>query len=320
LKEMIPINWINDSANRLNGKIEKTPVTFDPKLNVYLKWENVQKTGAFKIRGALNKILTLAPWEQERGLVAASAGNHGLGVAYAAKLLGAKATVFIPEKTTKNKEDAIIELGAVVHKISGDYRLAENEAQTYVIKKGATWISPYNDGQVIAGQASLGIEIIEQIKPFDADACLVPVSGGALISGIGLAFKNSDHKIKLIGVQAQNSAYFHSLYHYGSIKDVVETKSVADGLTGGVEKNSITIPLVRSMVDDFVLVNEDEIEQAIAYAWYHYHAALEGSAAVPIAAVLNQKVNVKKPVLILTGCNIQTEVHKEICARWKDKV
>jgi threonine dehydratase len=317
---MIPINWINDSADRLNGKIEKTSVTFDPKLNVYLKWENQQKTGAFKIRGALNKILTLAPWEQERGLVAASAGNHGLGVAYAAKLLGAKATVFIPEKTAKNKEEAIIELGAVVHKISGDYQLAENEAQTYVIKKGATWISPYNDGQVIAGQASLGIELIEQINPFDADACLCPVSGGALISGIGLAFRNSQLKMRLIGIQSKNSSYFHSLYHYGSIKDVVETKSIADGLTGGVEKNSMTIPLVRSMVDDFVLVDEDEIEQAIAYAWYHYHVVLEGSAAVPIAAVLNKKVNVKKPILILTGRNIQNETHEEICYRWKGRV
>lgn len=317
---MIPITWINDAANRLDGKIDKTPVTFDPTLNIYIKWENQQKTGAFKIRGALNKILTLAPWEQERGLVAASAGNHGLGVAYAAKLLGAKATVFIPEKTAKNKEDAIIELGAAVHKISGDFSLAEEEAQIYVIKKGATWISPYNDGQIIAGQSSLGIELMEQINPFDADGCLVPVSGGALISGIGLAFKKSENKIKLIGVQAQNSSYFHSLYHFGSNKNVIESKSVADGLTGGVEKNSITIPLVRSMVDDFVLVNEDEIEQAIAYVWYHYHVEIEGSAAVPFAAVLNKKVNVNKPILILTGRNIQNEFHKEICNRWKDRV
>jgi len=166
----------------------------------------------------------------------------------------------------------------------------------------------------------LGIELIEQINPFDADACLCPVSGGALISGIGLAFRNSQLNIRLIGVQAKNSSYFHSLYHYGSIKDVVETKSIADGLTGGVEKNSMTIPLVRSMVDDFVLVDEDEIEQAIAYAWYHYHVVLEGSAAVPIAAVLNKKVNVKKPILILTGRNIQNEAHEEICYRLKDRV
>lgn len=317
---MIPINWITESTNRINGKIDKTPLTFDQNLNVYIKWENQQKTGAFKIRGALNKILTLAPWEQERGLVAVSAGNHGLGVAYAAKLVGAKATVFIPEKTAKNKEEALIESGATVLKINGDYSLAEIEAQSYAIKKGATWISPYNDGQIIAGQASLGMELLDQIQPFDADACLVPVSGGALISGIGLAFRHSNSYLKLIGVQAENSPFFHALYHLGSDKNVVEIKSVADGLTGGVEKQSLTIPLVRSMVDDIILINEEEIEHAIAYVWYHYRVVIEGSAAVPLAAVLNKKVTLKKPILIFTGCNIQPAFHKEICDRWKDQV
>lgn len=317
---MIPNEWIYESANRIQGKIDKTPISFVPELNAYLKWENEQKTGAFKIRGALNKILTLAPWEQERGLVAASAGNHGLGVAYAANLVGAKATVFIPEETAKNKEEAIVGYGATIYKIKGDFSQAELEAQLFAVKKGSTWISPYNDGQIIAGQSTLGLELIEQISPFDADACLVPVSGGALISGIGLAFKSKGLNIKLIGVQAENSAYFHSLYHFGSIKNVFETKSVADGLTGGVEKNSITIPLVRSMADNFVLVTEEEIEHAIAYVWYHYNILIEGSAAVPIAAIINKKVNVKKPILILTGSNIQKKYHHNICERWKDKV
>lgn len=317
---MIPNEWLYESANRLQGKIDKTPLTFAPELNAYLKWENEQKTGAFKIRGALNKILTLAPWEQERGLVAASAGNHGLGVAYAAKLVGAKATVFIPEETAKNKEEAMVGYGATIHKIASDFSHAELEAQNYAVKRGSTWISPYNDGQIIAGQATLGFELIEQITPFDADACLVPVSGGALLSGIGLAFRSKGVTTKIIGVQAKNSSYFHSLYHLGLIKNVIETKSVADGLTGGVEKNSITIPLVRSMADDFVLVSEEEIEHAIAYVWYNYKVLIEGSAAVPVAAILNNRVKVKKPILILTGSNIQKNYHKEIYERWKDRV
>ncbi|MBW6472468.1 MAG: threonine/serine dehydratase [Anaerolineaceae bacterium] len=315
---MISSESIQAAATRIKGKINATPLSFDPVLNVYIKWENQQKTGAFKIRGALNKILALAPWEQERGLVAVSAGNHGLGVAYAAKLVGAKATVFIPEKTAKNKEDAILNYGATVHKIAGDYRQAEIEAQNYAVKRGATWVSPYNDAQVIAGQATLGLELIDQIKPFDAEACFVPVSGGALISGIGLAFKLNGIKTRIIGLQSKNSAYFYSLYHYGTMKNIVESKSVADGLTGGVEKNSLTIPLVRSMLDDFILVDEDEIEQAVAYVWYHYQVIIEGSAAVPFAAVLNNKLPVKKPVLIITGCNIQVDYHKQICERWKD--
>jgi threonine dehydratase len=311
---------VQAAATRIKEKIDCTPLTFDSKLNVYIKWENQQKTGAFKIRGALNKILALAPWEQERGLVAVSAGNHGLGVAFAARLVGAKATVFIPEKTTRIKEEAILNYGATVHKIIGDYRQAEIEAQSYAVKRGATWVSPYNDAQVIVGQATLGLELIEQIKPYDSDACLVPVSGGALVSGIGLAFKYNNINTKIIGIQNKNSAYFHSLYHYGTMKNVVETKSIADGLTGGVEINSITIPLVRSMLDDFVLVDEEEIERAIAYIWYHYQVVVEGSAAVPLAAIMTNKISANKPLLIFTGCNIQADDHKQICERWKGKI
>ncbi len=311
---------VQAAATRIVGKINQTPLTFDSRLNIYIKWENQQKTGAFKIRGALNKILALAPWEQERGLVAVSAGNHGLGVAFAATLVGSKATVFLPEKTTKIKEEAILNYGAAVHKIKGDYRQAEIEAQSYAIKRGATWVSPYNDAQVIVGQATLGLELIDQIKPYDSDACLVPVSGGALVSGIGLAYKYNHINTKIIGVQNKNSAYFHSLYHYGSMKNVVETKSVADGLTGGVEKNSLTIPLVRSMLDDFVLVDEEEIERAIAYIWYHYQVVVEGSAAVPLAAFMTNKISANKPLLIFTGCNIQADEHQQICERWKDKI
>jgi len=317
---MIPTEWIQAAATRINGKIDKTPLTFDSNLNVYIKWENQQKTGAFKVRGALNKILTLAPWERERGLVAASAGNHGLGVAYAAKMVGANATVFIPEETAKNKEESILQYGATVHKIVGDYSLAESEAQNFAVKRGSTWISPYNDGHVIAGQATMGLELIEQINPCDADACLVPVSGGALISGIGLALQFNQIKTRMIGIQSSNSSYFYSLYHFGTIKNIIESKSVADGLTGGIEKNSVTIPLVRSMVDDFVLVGEEEIERAIAFVWYHYHVVIEGSAAVPFAAIMNNKVKANKPLLILSGCNIQADYHQKICERWKDSV
>ena len=314
---IIDANSVQAAVTRIDGKIERTPLTFDAGLNVYIKWENQQKTGAFKIRGALNKILALAPWEQERGLVAVSAGNHGLGVAYAARLVGAKATVFLPEKITGNKEKAILDYGATVQKIAGDYRQAEIEAQNYAVKRGATWVSPYNDAQVIAGQETLGMELIDQIQPYDSEACLVPVRGGALASGIGLAFRINNIDTKIIGVQSKNSAYFHSLYHYGTMKNVVESKSVADGLTGGVELNSMTIPLVRSMLDDFVLVNEEEIERAIAFLWYHYQVVVEGSAAVPFAAILANKITVKKPVLILTGCNIQADYHNQICERWK---
>ena len=314
---MISQKSILEAVDRMEGKINKTPLTFDPGLNVYLKWENHQKTGAFKVRGALNKILGLEPWEQERGLVAASAGNHGLGVAYAAKLVGAKATVFIPEYSVINKEQAIRDYGASVIKIKDGYSVAEKEAQNFAIKKGATWVSPYNDPFVIAGHATIGYEIINQLPSFDATCCLVPVSGGGLISGIGSAFDLLDKPIKLIGVQAENSSYFHSLYHYGNYNEVVEKPTIADGLTGAVERNSITIPLVRTMLDDFILVNEQEIEHAVAYAWFHYQEIIEGSAAVPLAAILSKKIKADKAILVISGGNIRQEYHKKICLNWE---
>jgi threonine dehydratase len=315
---MISGECIEAAQKRLEGKINKTPLSYDSDLDVYIKWENHQNTGAFKIRGALNKILSLEKWEQERGLVAASAGNHGLGVAYAARLLGIRATVFIPENTTAIKEEAMIEYGAVVKKIAADYSEAEKEAQAYAIKKGSTWISPYNDGQVIAGYATLVQEMVEQIVPFDASACIVPVCGGGLIAAVGLAFRHLQMDLRLIGVQSKNSAYFYSLYQYGSQKDVVESKSIADGLTGAIEKNSMTIPLVRSMLDDFILVEEEEIEQAIVFCYKKYHQIIEGSAAVPLAAVLFHKIKIPKSILILTGGNIQQDAFSAVFQRWED--
>lgn len=315
---MISKDWIDAAKDRISDKIIKTPCTYDSDLNAYLKWENYQKTGAFKLRGALNKVLALEPWEQERGLVAASAGNHGLGVAYAAGLVGTKATIFIPETSVFNKEEAIIKSGATVVKVKGGFSEAEKQAQLSAIKKGATWVSPYNDAQVIAGQATLGLEIIDQVQPFDARACLVPVSGGGLIAGIGLAFQYYDIPISLIGVQSENSAYFYSLYHKGTQRNIVETPSIADGLSGGVEKKSITIPLVRNLLDNFILVSDEEIEHAIAYAYFKHNEIIEGSAAVPIAAKIYNKIKDQKTILVISGGNIASENHTKICKKWEN--
>ena len=314
---MISKEWIDSAKDRISDKIVKTPCTFDSDLDAYLKWENYQKTGAFKLRGALNKVLALEPWEQERGLVAASAGNHGLGVAYAARLVGTKATIYIPENSVFNKEEAIIKSGATVVKVKGGFSEAEKQAQLNAIKKGSTWVSPYNDAQVIAGQATLGLELIEQIRPFDARACLVPVSGGGLVAGIGLAFQYYEIPISLIGVQSENSAYFYSLYHKGNQRNIVEKSSIADGLSGGVEKKSITIPLVRNLLDNFILVSEEEIEHAIAYAYFKHGEIIEGSAAVPIAAIIYNKIKVQKAILVITGGNIASENHAKICKKWE---
>ena len=169
---MIPSAWLDLAVRRLSGQVERTPLTYDPELDLSIKWENRQKTGSFKIRGALNKVLSLGDWEQQRGLVTASAGNYGQGVAFAGKLVGAPVVVFASDHAVPAKLEAMRQLGADVRLVPGGYDLAERVAQAYAVENDATWISPYNDGQVIAGQATVGMEILEQLSP------VVSASGG----------------------------------------------------------------------------------------------------------------------------------------------
>lgn len=315
---MIPQDWIKSAGERLHGRVKRTPVTYDDALDCYLKWENQQETGSFKLRGALNKVLTLQPWERELGLVAASAGNHGQGVAVAARLMGVRAAVFAPENAVPARIAAIRALGADVHLVPGGYEQAEVAGAQYAVQKGMLWISPYNDAQVIAGQASVGLELMDEVPPEELAAVVVPVGGGGLIAGIGLVLNQlpSGHRPRLIGVQSEASAYFQALLKRGTQDGVVESASLADGLAGRVEDGSITIPLVRSLVDDIVLVSEVEIEQAIAAAWQRYGAVIEGSAAVILAAVLNGKIAERPSALIMSGGNIQPEIHRHILERW----
>ncbi len=315
---MIPHDWIIAAGERLHGRVIRTPVTFDDALGCYLKWENQQETGSFKLRGALNKVLTLQPWERELGLVAASAGNHGQGVAVAARLLGLKAIVFASEHAVPAKIMAMRSLGAEVRLISGGYEQAEQAGIRFAAEQGMTWISPYNDGQVIAGQATVGLELMDEIPAEDLEAVVVPVGGGGLIAGIGLALQQlpKEHRPRLIGVQSEASPYFHALLKTGSQDGVKETESLADGLAGRIEDNAITIPLVRSLVDEVLLVGEIEIEKAVAAAWHRYGAIIEGSAAVVLAAALGGKFAQRPAALVISGGNIQPELHAQLVKRW----
>lgn len=315
---MIPQDWIAAAGERLHGRVKRTPVTFDGALNCALKWENQQETGSFKLRGALNKVLTLQPWEREQGLVAASAGNHGQGVAVAARLLGLHAIVFASEHAYPAKVEAMRALGAEVRLVQGGYAQAEESGLQFAASQGMTWISPYNDAQVIAGQATVGLELFDEIAGEDLEAVVVPVGGGGLIAGIGLVLQQipKAQRPRLIGVQSEASPYFYALLKNGSQDGVKELESLADGLAGRVEDGSITIPLVRSLVDEIILVREVEIEQAIVAAWQRYGAKIEGSAAVVLAAALNGKFAQRPAALIISGGNIQPELHAELLKRW----
>jgi threonine dehydratase len=315
---MIPEVWLTQATSRLKDQIVHTPLTHDTTNDLYLKWENRQRTGSFKLRGALNKVLTLEDWERQRGLVTASAGNHGQGVALAAREAGAKVTVFASEHAVPAKLEAMRALGAEIRLVPGGYAEAEKTALSYAAQTQSTWVSPYNDGQVIAGQGTLGLEIIAQMPVHENYTCLVPVGGGGLIAGIGAAIACTGRRITLVGVQSEASPFMHTLYCHGAQEDVVEYESLADGLAGMVEPGSITIPMVQKFVDSWVLVTEEEISQAIAYSWYHYSEKIEGSAASALAAALTGKIAERPIVIVITGGNIQPEMHSQICDRWRD--
>lgn len=314
---MIPDEWLDQAVERLAGRVERTPLTYDEDNNLFIKWENRQITGSFKIRGALNKILALKPQQKENGLVAASAGNHGQGVALAAGLVGARAIVFASEHAVPSKVRAMQELGAQVRLVAGGYAEAEKAAMQFAVEQHATWISPYNDGQIIAGQGTLGLEIIAQLASRQALTCLVPAGGGGLAAGIGVAIQRFPHRMSLVAVQSEASPFLHAIYQNGSQESIVEQDSIADGLSGPVEAGSLTIPMVRRYVDGFELVSEEEIARAIAYAWRHYREKIEGSAATALAAVLTNKVAERPAVVVITGGNIQPELHQQICESWR---
>lgn len=320
---MIPFTWFTDASKRIKPYIQKTPLTYDKDNNIYLKWENHQKTGSFKLRGAINKVLCLQEWELKQGLVTASAGNHGQGVAMAANLVGAHVTIFASDHAVPAKLEAMQSMGAKIILIPGGYGDAEQAGLKYVKETQSTWISPYNDGQVVAGQGTLAMEVLEDIPESCSMTWIVPVGGGGLISGIGAVIKNEPNNAELekkpivsqpilIGVQPEKSAFMHSIFKIGNQAGVHDLPTLADGLSGPVEQGSITIPMVRKFVDDIKIVSEEDIANAIAYAWNRYGEIIEGSAAVSLA-VINKNICERRPaVVILSGGNIQKETFDQI--------
>jgi threonine dehydratase len=308
---MFPHDWLLEAQARIAPHIRITPLTQDSQRSLWLKWENHQITGSFKLRGALNKTLLLEDWERQAGLVTASAGNHGQGLAYAAQLSGAPVKVFASDHAVPRKIEAMRALGAEVELVPGGYELAEATAIRYAAQNGKTFVSAYNDAGVIAGQATVALEILAQNPETANLTWYVPVSGGGLLAGVGLALKQANPQARLVGVQAKNSAFMHSLFTRATQEGVPDLPSLADGLTGAVEADSLTIPLVRQLVDEIVLVDEESIARAVAFAWKTYAEMVEGSAAVALAAAL-QGSHTPGGLVILSGGNIQPEIHAEI--------
>lgn len=309
---LIPQQWIEQAASRIAPYIQHTPLTYDAELDSYIKWENHQVTGSFKVRGALNKVLGLRSWERHAGLVTASAGNHGQGVALAANLFAIPVIVFASDHAVPEKIHAMQKLGAEVRLIPGGYAQAEAAGIAFADQTGATWISPYNDGQVIAGQGTIALELLQDLGAQPTHTWVAPAGGGGLVCGIGAALDQQKPRPRLTAVQSEASPYLYEIFQRGSQDGVVELDSLADGLSGPVEAGSVTIPMVKHYVDDFLLVRESDIAHAITYAWRHYHERIEGSAAVALAAILTGKVVARPAVLVITGGNIAAQVHSHL--------
>mgnify|MGYP001818483638 FL=1 len=249
---------------------------------VMLKCENLQHTGSFKARGAVNKVLSLTPEELERGIITASTGNHGAAVAYASGIVGAQALVVVPENANPSKLAAIERLGAHIHVLGRDSVDSELGARALAEEREATFVSPYNDPAIIGGQGTLGLELLDQVG--DLAAVFVAVGGGGLASGVAGIIKAERPRVRVIGCSPAASAVMYHSLRAGEILELPSDPTLSDGTAGGVEPGAITFDILDALLDDFVTVGEDDIRQAFLDLIEVEHLLVEGSAAMAYAA------------------------------------
>ncbi|MER8541058.1 hydroxyectoine utilization dehydratase EutB [Mesorhizobium sp. M1334] len=309
---------IRAARERIADKIERTPTVPSRSLSqhldapVYLKLEHRHTTGAFKLRGASNAIASLTEEEKARGVVAASTGNHGRALAYAAQLQGIHATICMSRLVPQNKLDEIRRLGAEIRIVGNSQDDAQREVERLVAEDGLIMLPPFDHPAIVAGQGTLGLEIIEQVP--DAALVLVPLSGGGLAAGVAAAVKGVSPATKVVGVSMARGAAMKASLDAGHPVLVEELPTLADSLGGGIGlDNRLTFSMCRDLLDDVILLSEDEIATGIRHAYEQEREIVEGAGAVGIAAVLAGKVRASGPtVLVLSGRNIDMTLHREI--------
>jgi len=280
--------------------------------DVFLKLEVVQPTSSYKIRGALNAALTLHESAAANvRLVTASAGNHGRALAYAAESLNLPLTVFISSDAPRSKVDAIRASGAELH-FCPNYDDAERQAKTFAAGSGAVYISPYSHPDVIAGAGTVMLEVLEDLP--SPDSVVVPVGGGGLLSGIGIAAKARAPSTRVIGVEVEASHPFTESLAAGHLVAIDVGPSIADGLTGNLDPDTITFDIVRRVVDRIVVVGEEDLRRGVVGALVKEHLVIEGAAAAGLAALASGQLDVKgqRVVAILTGANIDAEKLRDL--------
>jgi len=282
---------------------------------VHAKLENLQRTGSFKMRGATNALLHLDPVTRTQGILTASAGNHGLGVAQAAQLLGGKVTVFISPAASPLKMNKLRQHGASLIQQGNDYDEAEAIGKAYAQEKNLPFVHAYEQDEVIAGQGTIGLELLEEIPP---PMCVViPVGGGGLIAGMAIAIKARSPQSKIIGVQSEASPATVRALELGKVIDTPIADSVADGLTGRFASEKL-LPIIQQYCDGVILVQESSIRFAMKEFHFQQGWRVEGAAAVGAAAILENKIQSdgRPIVLIITGGNIADELYSQIISGW----
>jgi threonine dehydratase len=282
------------------------------KARVHAKLENLQHTGAFKVRGAMNKILSLTEEERARGVVAASTGNHGAGVAYSLKRLEAKGTVFVPNNTPPTRIEAIERMGAEVRRHGNDCVETEVFTRRYAEENRMTYVSPYNDLHIVAGQGTISVELARQLD--EIDAVFVALGGGGLVSGIAAHFKSIRPEVKIMGCSPENSQVMIQSVKAGEILDLPSRPTLSDSTAGGLEEGAITFDLCRELVDEYITVTEDEIRESLRDFIRNQHMLIEGAAAVAVASYLKvrERFEGRSVVLIICGANIGLETLKSV--------
>ena len=311
MADTVTLGDIVRAAQRLRAHLQPTPLEQAPQLGdqIWLKLESANKTHSFKIRGALNAILTLDEASRNRGIIAASSGNHAGAVAYAANLTGASAQILMPKTTPKKKVDNVRRYGAEAILYGDNYDEAEAEALRRV-SAGRTWVSPYNDARVIAGAGTIGLEIVDQLPA--VERVVVPVSGGGLIAGVAAALKGLKPEIEVIGVNAQSAPAMYNVFNDSELPQQWDT--LAEALSGDIEPGSITLPIARQYVDEMVLVTETQIASAMRFMIEKQGWVVEGGGAVGVAALLHDLLprDGRCTAVVVSGGNVDGDVLRNV--------
>jgi threonine dehydratase len=309
---------VRAAAERIRPYVLETPLEPSHEIGrlggaeVLLKYENLQRTGSFKLRGAMNKLLGLPKAALAAGVVTASSGNHGAAVSWGLRALGGRGIVFVPEDASPAKVQAIRDHGAEIRAEGHDSGLSEVLARRHAAASGLTYVSPYNDPEIIAGQGTVGLEIDRQAG--DLDAVFVALGGGGLIGGIGGYLAGAGRKVTVVACSPENSPVMHHSIAAGRILEMESKPTLSDGTAGAVEAGAITLDLCRRVVSESVLVSEAEIATALRLVIGRHHTLVEGAAGVAVAGYLKlaERFRGRRVVIVLCGANIALETLERV--------